>query len=413
MPSFLRPESSLLLAFHSHSFHHTAISFLIMYFNPIHLHFYLLLIVVALSFSLNVYHQHPLQLDEASTSRRMILGIRGNRYSYGRIEVQDPSGDVQWKWRPSNIHKTSYLPDGVKSCITSGPSVTEVKWAANGTKILAVVGNAAIILNYAPDNPVLDQHIEFAICVHHTHTLELLPDDFVAVATTGKTPLDGIKIYDLNISKPMLDEPDPRPVQTIRDFPAVHGLLWDGISKKLWAVGNDKSPAGEEGPSQGLLRGYEFKPDFCRRNALDVEHVEESFVSDPKKLDVEWPKYDYWDGPHDLAGIPNTRKMLIATDLDVFGFDVDSQTFLNASEVDGYLKGFDPVSRPSSLPRSDIKCISINGNGEVMYVQSEWEEYFGTDVRILETDGGVKKIPISTSLYKARWFAEVPGWSAA
>lgn len=383
-----------------------------MYFNPIYLPFCLLLIV-SLSSSLNVYHQHPLQPDEASTSRRMILGIRGDRHSYGRIEVQDPSGDVQWKWSQSNVPRISYLPDGVKSCITGGSSVTEVKWAANGTKILAVVGNAAIILNYAPGNPGLDQQIDFAICVHHTHTMELLPDDFVAVATTGSTRLDGIKIYDLNISEPRLDEPDPRPVQTIRAFPAVHGLLWDAISKKLWAVGNDKPPAGNEGPSQGLLRGYAFNPDFCRRNVLDNEQVEEYPVSVPTELQDEWWEYDYWDGPHDLAGIPYTRKMLITTDLDVFGFDVDSQTFLNASEVDWYLEGFDPVTRPSSLPRSDIKSISINGNGEIVYVQSKWRDYYGSDVRILETDGGVRKIPIPTSIYKARWFAEIPGWSAA
>ena len=68
--------------------------------------------------------------------------------------------------------------------------------------------------------------------------------------------------------------------------------------------------------------------------------------------------------------------------------------------------------RPASLPRSDVKCISINGNDEVMYVQSKWQQDFGADVRILE-DGRVKKIPISTSIYKARWFAEIPGWSAA
>lgn len=383
-----------------------------MYFNLLHLHFYLLLIVVSLSFSLNIYHQHPLQLDEASTSRRMILGIRGNGSLPGHIEVQDHSGNVQWKWHPSNVDKANYLPDGIKSCIKKGSSVTEVKWAVNGTKILAVVGYSAIILNYAPDNPALDQHIDFATCVNDTHTLELLPDDFLAVATTGKTPRDGIEIYDLHISKPRLDDPHPLPVQTIRAFPAVHGLLWDGISRNLWAVGNDKSPAGNEGPSQGLLRGYVFNPDSGRRNVLDDEQVKEYPVSVPTKLDAEWP--GYWNGPHDLAGIPYTRKMLITTDLDVFGFDIHSQTFLNASEVGGYLKGFEPVSegRPASLPRSDVKCISINGNDEVMYVQSKWQQDFGADVRILE-DGRVKKIPISTSIYKARWFAEIPGWSAA
>lgn len=64
------------------------------------------------------------------------------------------------------------------------------------------------------------------------------------------------------------------------------------------------------------------------------------------------------------------------------------------------------MSRPFSISCSDIKYISINGNGEVMYVQSMWRQCFGSDVQILEMDGGVKKKkkknPILTSIYKAR-----------
>lgn len=384
-----------------------------MYFQPLHVLLYFLS-TICLSSPFNVDQQRPLQLDgPPSFSNRMILGVRGNLLFPSHICVQDASGDVIWKWSPSKVDKIDNLPDDIKSSIKNGHSITEVKWAANGTKILAVVGNAAIVLNYAPNNPELDRHIVFAIHVKDTHTLELLPNDYLAVATTGSSHWDGIEIYDLQTSKPKIDEPGPRPVQTIRGFPAVHGILWDEKSQKLWAVGNDKSPGGEEGPSQGLLRGYAFNPDFCqsRMTILKEDKVEEYPVSVPTELTTEWGD-NWWDGPHDLAGFPFTRILLITTDLDVFGFDVESRTFLDAPDVDRLLDGFEPVSRPASLPRSDIKCISVNGNAEVMYVQAIWQRYFGTDVRIIGKDG-VVKIPVPTTVYKARWFTGIPGWPAA
>jgi hypothetical protein len=359
--------------------------------------------------------QHPLKPDEPTfLSNQMILGIRGHEDSPSHIRVQDASDGDPWEWSPSKVGGSDNLPEDIKWSIKQGHSITEVKWVANGTKILAVVGNAAVVLNYAPNDPNLDKRVVFAIHVKHTHTLELLPNDYLAVATTGSSYWDGIEIYDLQTSKPRLGEPGPRPVQTIRGFPAVHGLLWDETSQKLWAVGNDKNPGGEE-PSQALLRGYSFNPNFChsRTTILIEDEVDEYPISIPKKLTDEWGPSTWWDVPHDLAGIPFTRKMLITTDLNVFGFDLESRTFLDDFDMDTILDGFEPVSRPPSLPRSDIKCISMNGDGEIMYVQAKWMHWFGYDVRIIDGDGRLKKIDIPTTVYKARWFAEIPGWPAA
>lgn len=359
--------------------------------------------------------QQPLSKsnEAASTPDRMIVGLRGSWSSCGTIIIKAPLGNNEWEWKTRYVKSDKYLPLEVRSCITRGESMTEVKWAANGTKIVAVVGYAAIVLNYAPENPELDQRIDFAICVADTHTLELLPDDFLAVATSGSKQSDGFKIYDLRISQPLLDEPSPRPVQTIRGFPAVHGLLWDETSRKLWAIGNDKSPAGTEGPSQGVLRGYAFNPDPCRREILD-RGFDEYPVSVAEKLTTEWgPETNYWDGPHDLTGIPNTRKILITTDLHVVGFDVESRTWLSDAEVDSFLNGFVPVGNRANITRSDIKSISMNKDGRLIYVQSKWKEWFGEDVRIIEKDHKLTKFPVDTSVYKARWFMESPGWPAA
>ena len=75
-------------------------------------------------------------------------------------------------------------------------SATEVKYAAKGRKITAIIGYAAVVINYTPENSDLDKTLAFATCLHgeteSAHTLELLPDDVLAVATTGQSQKAGV-----------------------------------------------------------------------------------------------------------------------------------------------------------------------------------------------------------------------------
>ncbi|KAK6076706.1 hypothetical protein SCUP234_07101 [Seiridium cupressi] len=375
--------------------------------------------------------QHPLKNYEEPSYSKSSYIIVGKRGWEGRwFEPNDPpairvldsnSPDLGhvWEWTPSS-HIGS-IPISVANCVTRGPSVTEVKWASNGTRISAVIGSAALVINYTPGTDK-DKTIAFATCVEATHTVEVIPGDLLAVATTGKTQKDGIKIY--NMAKFPVDNilnRDPLPIQTILGFPAVHGLLWDETDHKLWAVGNKFAPDGNQ-PSQALLRGY---PYIAQRkqggwNPINDAAVETYNISIPQKLDVEWsgtPYVNWWNGPHDLVGVPHSRTMLITTDLDIHVFDIEKSSWIDNKDVVKQLfQGFRARGKRvgaggTELPRSDIKAISVNAEGWVLYVQAFWKDWFGDNISIIGTIQHVIDMP--QKLYKARWFSEVPGWPTA
>ncbi|KAK2738854.1 hypothetical protein CKAH01_18735 [Colletotrichum kahawae] len=366
--------------------------------------------------------QHPLTVDTNDDSL-MIIGARAECWVWlgpwcpykrhpKKIIVRKASDEVKWEWDLDNI-KQQDIPPKVKACIEDSYSITEVKRVANGSMVVAIVGNAAMIFDVPSASNHNTHTIRFAICVENTHTLELLPNDFLAVATTGQTQSDGIEIYDLRTSTPLAGGPDPNPVQTIQGFPAVHGLLWDETDQKLWAVGNDKAPKGDE-RSQGILRGFSFAPNSDRSTVLQVSEEDEFIIRPTDRLTAEWGSRTEWrNGPHDLVGIPNTRKVLVTSDLSVVGVDIESRVFLDEPEVDKILEGFTPIGgNRHGLPRSDIKSMSINGEGRVMYVQATWRKYYSDVVNVIEGKR-VTEVRVWQDVYKARWFADIPGWPAA
>ncbi|KAI6758480.1 hypothetical protein HG530_010720 [Fusarium avenaceum] len=393
-------------------------------------HFVVLLCFCHISHSLHSQelqkHHHQQQqilAIETNDNPLMIIGARG--YCWRRFKgfclgiphpksviAQNTKNHLKWKWYLDSI-KQKDVAQKVKGCIENSESITEVKQVANGSKVVAIIGNAAMVFDVPSASNHYTPLISFAICVTSTHTLELLPNDFLAVATSGSAQSDGIEIYDLRTSAPAVDRPDPPPVQIIRGFPAVHGLLWDEKDRKLWAVGNDKSPEGDE-RSRGVLRGFSFAPSSDRKTILQASEGDEFIIRPTARLTVEWGSATkWWNGPHDLVGIPNTRKLLITSDLGVVGVDLKSREYLDQSEVDKILAGFTPVDERHGLTRSDIKCMSLNGHGQVMYVQAAWKSDFGKVVNVIEDGDGVTKVPVENDVYKARWFMSIPGWPTA
>lgn len=222
--------------------------------------------------------------------------------------------------------------------------------------MLAIYGNAAIIVNYAPENPLSDKQLLFAVCLdRNSHSLELVPDDKLAIATTSQGLQGSIKIFDCA-------QNNPSPVQELHLLPVCHALVWDQHDQTLWAVGNDKPPNGDDGKSYSILNGYQYdKPNGrFRRAVLDTYRVTEV-----ASLLEEWTDADFagwWDGPHDVVPIPNERKLLIATGRDIHLFDITNGTFEHGDAVmQKYLPGFQPVDYRTGrngvlLPRSDLKA---------------------------------------------------------
>jgi len=359
----------------------------------------------ALTVSVSSNLQHVLDDDTTCLSPNIVTGVYDNP---PKIVVHNAcKGDI-WTWTHYDAQRHMYKEsDDVFKCLSNGNSATEVKWVAEREWILAIYGNAAIIVNYS------DKQLVFAVCLNdNSHSLELVPDDKLALATTSHTLQGSIKIFDCAQNNSL-------PIQELHLLPACHALVWDEHDQTLWAVGNDKPPSGNYGKSYGILNGYQYdkrKGQF-RQAVLDTHRVTEAAL-----LLEEWTDADYagwWDGPHDVIPIPNERKLLITTDRDIHIFDITNGSFEHGDAVmQKYLPGFQPVDHRTGrngvlLPRSDLKAVSINANRDVIYVQSDWKSWSSSHVNLL-VDGAKKPdINFSGIIYRSRWMDEVSGWPAA
>ncbi|KAG6077993.1 hypothetical protein E4U15_004464 [Claviceps sp. LM218 group G6] len=232
----------------------------------------------------------------------------------------------------------------------------------------------------------------------NTHSAEMLPDGKIAIATTSNDIRGGIKIFDTFSSQGVR----AAPIQQLDGVSAVHAVLWDDERRVLWAAGNDRSPLSEG--SRSILNAYRYTA-----GSFETKY-ESHIISSPVRLSAEWgSNTPWWDGPHAMTSIPNQRKLLITTDLDVHVFDMESQSFQHGDYVaQRYLKGFQPEGTRNGpdgvfLPRSDIKSIDILENGNTLYVQAQWGQVFGKHVSYI-SEGRKQPNIWDQVLYRSRWF---------
>jgi len=350
--------------------------------------------------------------------------ITGVRSLPPMIKIHDQDRQEVWSWSPwEGAIKVGAgeVPLWASTNLCWGRSVTEVKWglpeALDGKeKIVAIVNYAAIVLD------VEHKTLDFVAEIESSHTLALLPGGFLAVATSDKTQNDGIDIYDI-VAYSSSQSSSPKPVQRITGFPAIHGLVFDRHSQKLWAAGNDLSPADNGNPSTPVLKAFAFMGRTVDSAQYPIERgtVRVFSIAQPAQLDIEWGDTQYkswWNGAHDLIPVPNKRTLLITSDLDVHTFDIETFEFKHGNEViSEIMPGFKPVGERTaksgqSLPRSDIKAISVDSAGNYLYVQAEWHDWFANQVRIINVQNELRPfdLQVPQQVYKSRWFGAVAGW---
>ena len=322
---------------------------------------------------------------------------------YGKppvLKIHDSQGMVKWKW--SRDHLKQKLPNDIKKCLFSvANDATEVKWIRNGTAVAAIYSDTVLLINHTPHDERTDKKITFAACrqnslLRNAHTMEMLPGNLLAVATTGQSASDGFVVYNASEHRPLVANPPV--LQKVSGTRAIHGMIWDEMEQMLWATGTDHAADGsEKTPAYGVIQAYPFnvrtgkfqnekvKPSSHLSNGTSkvMQNSNRSMnittttsttirfingtssssrttttssnnndnnsgskfryrLSKAYDIEAEWGKGTWWAGPHDLVPVPNQRKFLISNDWDLYAFDIPSGQFTEKGDevVHKYLRGF-------------------------------------------------------------------------
>ncbi|KAE8336062.1 hypothetical protein BDV24DRAFT_155483 [Aspergillus arachidicola] len=358
-------------------------------------------------------------LATSAHDQEIISGIYGTESCSGpEIRIDDLDGNSHWKWdTTTGLHN---VPDQIKKCIQKGKSATEVKRAANGDKVVAIIGYSALMINHTPHNNATDKLVTFGVCLDddlpQAHTVEMLPGNLFAIATTSDDEHAGFWVYDSS------DMSHQTPKQKITGVKDIHGLLWDDKEKVLWAAGNTAHGSGAV-PSYASIVGYKY--DEANNKLIMKAHYNYT-MSCATKLSSEWGGEDtffrYWDRPHDLVPIPNTRSLLFPMDRDIHTVNILNGEFNNYGEEiqKQYLNGFEELGNRTGdngeyLPRSDIKSISLNPGNSTLYTQAKWRDgnAIPHQVNLLSPTGKYSSLYKGCNIYRSRWFADITGWPTA
>ncbi|KAL6906776.1 hypothetical protein GGI43DRAFT_431076 [Trichoderma evansii] len=335
------------------------------------------------------------------------------------IKVLEPSGKTVWSWNAKHDLKGN-LPDQLHDCVSRKATTrTEAKQSEDGSLIAAIYGDAIIAVKYMPDDPESDKRVVWGVCgdsslLGSSHSLELLPDNLLAIATSGQSQSDGIVIYNMSLGL----SPNPTPIQRITQLPDIHALVWEKKTQVLWAAGTNSS-IDEARTATGLINGYFYQSSSSSGQPLQQEPVSQWHIPDAIKTFTEWNNSDYhsyakeWSAPHDLTLVPGQRTFLIATDLDIYALNMSCGRFISGQAVvDTYLKGFSPVDhrvgnnskgQVEELPRSDIKSVIFGPDGITVYVQARWRTFFTNKLNFL-IKGERQQVDLQSSIYRARYF---------
>ncbi|KAJ5770306.1 uncharacterized protein N7511_002357 [Penicillium nucicola] len=343
---------------------------------------------------------------------------------YGRPplwKIHDRHGEVSWRFHRDDV--TQKLPPDVHKCLYAHANdATEVKYMNNGTSVGGVYSDLAVVMNHTPENPATDKLFTFTLCrrndvLWNAHTLEPLPNDLLAVGTTGQRAWDGILVYNASAANPLMANPPI--IQNITGLRAIHGLIWDEQGQMLWAAGTDAAADGSDPvPAYGTIIGYPWN----RTSGLlykDDRYIYK--LPEAKRIEAEWGKgYSWWAGLHDLVPIPGQRKFLVSEDRGLHAFDIETEQYTEHYEnvTEKYLQGFEVTTKGrhgytdgewEELPQSDLKSFNIAPDGSFIYVQSLWTKFRGFHTSLV-VDGKRRKINIGDEIYRSRWFGNVDGW---
>nr|WP_275477338.1 DUF6528 family protein [Streptomyces roseifaciens] len=302
-------------------------------------------------------------------------------------------------WDPRNPRHTSGMRTGdAQNYFGNGP--TDAKWAAGGRAVTVSASSGGVAVIEYPSKRVLF----YALPGGNPHSVQMLPDGNLVVACS--TGGDRLALY----STHRLDKlPETEEAMRTKLIDA-HGVWWDSTRELLWAIGRTSSPYGAKNKEKdkaaregkGRLVAYEYHGTDSQRPVLK-QAADFTFALSDTYV-PGWESDHYYESPHDLCPVAGEAKLVIATDLRVLEFDIDTAKF--TSDRWKLTANFGPKTPP------EFKGVSVNGKGTMVYahVDHEGNSSYTSSARFLHP--AAKRTDKSQSFYKFRWFEELPGWSS-
>lgn len=247
-----------------------------------------------------------------------------------------------WSWKATERED---LPESFRSLFRT---TDDCKPVEGGNKILISSSSGGSALVEYPSGKVI-----WYAKVGNAHSIELLPNDRIAVAGSTHEEGNRVAIYDIN-------KPDQ---QLFHDeLYSGHGVVWDAERERLWALGFDE------------LRAY---------------RLEDWDTNEPRLKLMATHKLPS-PGGHDLSPLPSSVNLIVTTRENVFLFDRDRGRFTKHEML-----GQEP----------SVKCVSVHPEtGQTAWVHGEEGEWWSPRIRFLSPQGVLKLE--GERLYKVRWLLD-------
>jgi hypothetical protein len=250
------------------------------------------------------------------------------------------ASSIAWSWQPSD---SPQIKTADRAWFVN---LSDVKLRDHGTTAIVSASEGGIaIINIATKKATF-----YAQPGGNTHSIELLPDgNLVSISSTGGY----VRLYST--------DPQSNVVKTYQ-LADGHGLIWDPVHLRLWALGGTTLVAYRYG-------GTHQNPELT---------VDASFTNPTP-------------GGHELFPVPDEHKLFVSTLSHVYVFDTDTHVFT-----------------PSTLDLPNIKSFSQNpvtGQIALMVPTVSW----WSDTIVFHHPDATRVRP-GAKFYKARWWSDVPGW---
>jgi WD40 repeat protein len=258
------------------------------------------------------------------------------------VHLVDPARSVGetphiiWTWDARQVED---LPDEYRNRYFN--SVDDVKPVANGRQML-ISSSSTGVVHWDIEN----SRSLFYTTVSNAHSIELLPDGQIAVASSDDAGGNKLVLFDPKVgNKPVASD----------DLFSGHGVVWHPVRGTLFALGYD------------VLREYKVG-----KHSLQRIH--------------EWKIPGH--GGHDLSLEPDRRYFIVTEHTGAWRFDLGTEKF---SKIPGF---------PDA---PNIKSLNLAANGQYLYTipEDSWWTYHVTLYRPEQR----LAFP-GMRAYKARWYRE-------